>query len=226
MSEKPLAIVAGAGSGLGQALVSVFDKQGMKAVGLSRSADAGPGLDVRSCDLTDRDALNATVSDLILDHGAPRLVVHNPAHLVIAGFLDTSLEDMEACWRNMVLSCAALAQCTLQPMVRAGGGTFIVSGATASLRGGNRFAAFSSAKFALRGLTQALAREFQPAGVHVVHTILDGIIDTPASRNLHDLDPAKMMDPYELAQMYWQLAKQPKSVWTHELDLRPQSESF
>ncbi|WP_205214829.1 SDR family NAD(P)-dependent oxidoreductase [Altererythrobacter sp. ZODW24] len=74
----------------------------------------------------------------------------------------------------------------LQP---SGGGTFIVSGATASLRGGARFSAFASAKFALRGLTQSLAREFQPAGVHVTHTILDGTIDSERSRELHSLDP-------------------------------------
>jgi NAD(P)-dependent dehydrogenase (short-subunit alcohol dehydrogenase family) len=111
-------------------------------------------------------------------------------------------------------------------MVRAGGGTFIVSGATASLRSGAKFSAFASAKFALRGLTQSLAREFQPVGVHVCHAILDGIIDTARSRNLHNLDPAKMMKPEDIAEAYWQLAHQPQSTWTHELDLRPAFEGF
>jgi len=226
MTDQSLALVAGAGTGLGQALVQKFQDKGMKAVGLSRSPSETEGLDIRTCDLTDRDAVNATVAPLITEFGAPKIVVHNPAHLVIAGFLDTSLEDIEACWRNMVLSCATLAQCTLQPMVRAGGGTFIVSGATASLRGGGKFSAFASAKFALRGMTQSLAREFQPSGVHVVHTILDGIIDTPRSRELHSLDPSKMMKVDDLAEAYWQVSQQPKSVWTHELDLRPQSEGF
>ena len=94
------------------------------------------------------------------------------------------------------------------------------------MRGGARFSAFASAKFALRGLTQSLAREYQPAGVHVCHVILDGIIDTARSRDLHALDPAKMMKPEDIADAYWQLAHQPKSTWTHELDLRPSSESF
>ena len=111
-------------------------------------------------------------------------------------------------------------------MADAGGGTFIVSGATASIRGGAKFSAFASAKFALRGLTQSLAREYQPLGVHVCHAILDGIIDTAQSRDLHDLDPAKMMKPVDIAEAYWQLAHQPNSTWTHELDLRPASEGF
>lgn len=126
----------------------------------------------------------------------------------------------------MVQTAVLLAQSTLQPMVRGGGGTFIVSGATASLRGGAKFSAFASAKFALRGLTQSLAREYQADGIHVCHAILDGIIDTPRSRDLHSLDPAKMMKPEDIAEAYWQLAHQPRSTWTHELDLRPASEGF
>jgi NAD(P)-dependent dehydrogenase (short-subunit alcohol dehydrogenase family) len=94
------------------------------------------------------------------------------------------------------------------------------------LRGGAKFSAFASAKFALRGLTQSLAREFHPAGVHVCHAILDGIIDTDRSRDLHSLDPGRMMKPEDIAEVYWQLSHQPQSIWTHELDLRPASESF
>lgn len=126
----------------------------------------------------------------------------------------------------MVQSAVLLAQGVMQPMVRAGGGTFIVSGATASLRGGARLSAFASAKFALRGFTQSLAREYQPAGTHVAHVIIDGIIDTERSRALHSLDPKKMMDPSDIASAYLALARQPKSTWTHELDLRPASEGF
>jgi len=61
-------------------------------------------------------------------------------------------------------------------MSKRGRGSFIVSGATASLRGSAGFAAFAAAKFALRGLAQSLAREFQPAGIHVVHVVLDGVL--------------------------------------------------
>ncbi len=226
MSNKKLAIIAGAGAGLGHAMMRRFSAHGLHPVGFTRSGTPADGLDLRACDLTDAHSVQAAITPLIAEFGPPQIVVHNPASLVISPFLETSLEEIEACWRNMTLSAAVLAQTVMQPMVRAGGGTFIVSGATASLRGGAKFSAFASAKFALRGLTQALAREFQPAGVHVVHAILDGIIDTEASRAMHSLDPAKMMDPNDIADVYWQLSQQPKSVWSHEIDLRPQSEGF
>lgn len=225
-TTKPLAIVAGAGAGLGQSLLARFEAGGFAPVGLGRSEPDEVVGAFHALDLTDEARVSDVIADVIAEHGAPRIVVHNAAELVIAPFHNTHLKDYQRTWSSMVQSAILLAQSTIQPMVRASGGTFIVSGATASLRGGAKFSAFASAKFALRGFTQSLAREYQPAGVHVCHTILDGIIDTQRSRDLHAMDPAKMMRPQDIAEVYWQLAHQPKSAWTHELDLRPASEGF
>ena len=225
-TEKPLALVAGAGAGLGQSLLARFQEGGMTVIGLGRTHPAEAVAPFHQVNLSNPDETEPLIADLIARHGPPKIVVHNTAELVISPFPETTLEDYQRTWTSMVQSLVVLGQSTLQPMVRAGGGTLIVSGATASLRGGARFSAFASAKFALRGLTQSLAREYQPAGVHVAHVVLDGIIDSPRSRDLHSMDPAKMMKPDEIAQAYWQLAHQPRSTWTHELDLRPASESF
>ena len=178
MAHQPFALVAGAGPGLGQALMRRFIANGMTAVGLTRSGAPDSDLDIRACDLADANAVKPLVSELISTYGAPKIVVHNPAHLVIRAFLELTESDFLDSWRAMTLSAVLLGQSTLQPMVRGGGGSFLVSGATASLRGGANFAAFTAAKFALRGLTQSFAREFQPAGIHVAHIIMDGIIDT------------------------------------------------
>jgi NAD(P)-dependent dehydrogenase (short-subunit alcohol dehydrogenase family) len=225
-ARKPLVLVAGAGAGLGQSLLARFEQGGFMPVGFGRTRPDGPVGDFHQLDLTDEAAVTAVMGQVIAEYGPPKVVIHNTAELVIAPFAQTSLGDYHRAWTSMVQSAVLIAGSTMQPMVRAGGGTFIVSGATASLRGGAKFSAFASAKFALRGLTQSLAREFQPAGVHVCHAILDGIIDTARSRNLHNLDPAKMMKPEDIAEAYWQLAHQPQSTWTHELDLRPAFEGF
>lgn len=198
----------------------------MTAVGLGRTRPAETVGAFHHVDFTDDIAASALIAGTIEEYGPPEIVVHNTAELVIAPFMDTSLEDYQRTWTSMVRSLIVLGRAVLPLMAEAGGGALIVSGATASLRGGAKFSAFASAKFALRGLTQSLAREYQPAGVHVVHAILDGIVDTPRSRELHRLDPAKMMKPGDIAEAYWQLAHQPRSTWTHEIDLRPASESF
>ena len=226
VAQKPLAIVAGAGAGLGQSVLSRFEQGGYAVVGIGRTAPTDPVGEFHTLDLSDESAVQTQLAQIIDTHGVPSVVVHNTAELVIAPFGETTLDDFSRTWTSMVQTAFLLGQATLGAMAKEGRGTFIVSGATASLRGGAKFAAFASAKFALRGLTQSMAREFQSQGVHVCHAILDGIIDTDRSRNLHSLDPAKMMKPNDIAEAYWQLAHQPKSTWTHELDLRPASEGF
>ena len=227
MSSQPLAIVVGAGPGLGQALMRRFEKGGYKAIGFVRSSpSANNDLDIRQLNFSQAEDTKAEIVSLIEKYGPPKVVIHNTAKLVIAPFLETRLSDYEDTWCSMFLSAVTLAQAVIQPMMRGGGGAFLVTGATASLRGGARFSAFASAKFALRGLTQSLAHEYQASGIHVAHFILDGIIDTEASRELHSLDSSRMMKTEDIAENYWHIAHQASSTWSHEIDLRPQSENF
>jgi len=100
-------------------------------------------------------------------------------------------------------------------------------GATGSLRGGRRSAAFASSKFALRGLAQSLAREFSPAGIHIAHVVLDGLIWSEQTRARFAVaEQRACMSPQALAAAYLSLIEQDRSTWTHELDLRPWSEPF
>lgn len=225
MRNTGLVLIAGAGNGLGASLMKRFLEAGYDPVGINRSKADGD-IDILQADLTSMKETQAAVEAAIEKYGHPKVVIHNTAQLTIKPFLDMDEGEFEHVWRNMVLTAHNLARASMIPLINGGGGAFIVSGATASLRGGNKFSAFASAKFALRGLAQSLAREFQPKGVHIAHVILDGIMNTPKSRELHGMDPARMMSCDDIAQVYIDLAHQPKSTWTHELDLRPASESF
>lgn len=225
-AQRHLALVADAGAGPRQALLSCFEEGGLAPVGLGRTAPKDHLDAFDTLDLADPVALAPMVADIIAEYGPPVITVHNTTELVIAPFADTTINDFRSTWTSMVQTAVVLAQNTLQPMARAGGGTFIISRATASLSGGARFSAFGSAKITLRGLTQSLLREFQRAGVHLCHAVLHGIIDTEKSHDLHSLVPAKVMKPKDIAEAYWQLAHRPKSTWTHELDLRPATRGF
>ena len=110
-------------------------------------------------------------------------------------------------------------------------GTILFTGATASLRGSANFAAFAGAKHALRALAQSMARELGPKNIHVAHVVVDGAIDTefirsnfPARAALKDQDG--ILSPDAIAEVYWQLHLQPRSAWTHEMDLRPWLETW
>ena len=112
-----------------------------------------------------------------------------------------------------------------------GHGTILFTGATASLRGSAGFSAFAGAKHALRALGQSMARELGPQGVHVAHVVIDGAIDTAfIAENFPERyalkDRAGILDPEHIADNYWHLHQQPRSAWTHELDLRPWMETW
>jgi NAD(P)-dependent dehydrogenase (short-subunit alcohol dehydrogenase family) len=116
-------------------------------------------------------------------------------------------------------------------MLPAGGGSLLVTGATASLRARPPFTAFASAKAALRAVAHGMAREFGPKGLHVAHVVIDGAIDgDQLNRRIPQLKerlgPDGMLDPDAIADAYWQLHAQPRSSWTLELDLRPWKETF
>ncbi len=99
------------------------------------------------------------------------------------------------------------------------------------MRGSSGFSAFASAKFALRALSQSVARELGPEGIHVSHFISDGAIDTVfIKENFPDRYALKEKDgilsPEKIADSYWFVHSQHRSAWTHELDLRPYMETF
>lgn len=117
-------------------------------------------------------------------------------------------------------------------MVERGRGTIIFTGSSASVTGFAGYSDLSCGKFALRGLSQSLAREFQPAGVHIAHVIIDGVIGerrSPRSSRAGGAgDPAAAAtgagaDPDAVAQSYWHVHAQDKSAWTQEMDIRSSS---
>ena len=144
----------------------------------------------------------------------------------MAPFLELAAADFESSWRAGVVSAAAAARAVLPGMLRERSGTILLTGATASLRGSANFAAFAVAKFGLRALAQSLAREYQPQGIHVAHVVLDGVLRGSGSAARFQLGDDRTLDPAAVARTYRQLAEQPRSAWTHELELRPASEKF
>ena len=100
--------------------------------------------------------------------------------------------------------------------------TLLFTGATASIKASIGFSAFASAKWALRALSQSLAKEFGPLGVHVGHVVADGVFDTPMRKEMQPGgDEEPWMSTEEMAESYWGMHIQGKRAWSWEIDLRP-----
>ncbi|MGH8760360.1 MAG: SDR family NAD(P)-dependent oxidoreductase, partial [Burkholderiales bacterium] len=135
--------------------------------------------------------------------------------------------DFEAAWRTNALGCFLSVQQVLPGMRRRGGGCIVVIGATASIKGGAHFAAFASAKAALRSLAQSLARQLGPENIHVAHVVIDGVVALERTRKLMpDRKDEFFMQPDAIADSVFHLTTQPRSAWTFELDLRPFAEKW
>lgn len=221
MTKQQIAVVVGAGPGLGQALVDCFAKAGMQVAMVSRSGSSGEAsssTNVRtySCDATDPQAVKALFETVESDLGPPDLVVFNIGTWQPGSILEIKAEDLEQAWRVGCLGGFIVGQVAARGMVERGQGTILFSGATASLRGSANFAALAVPKFGLRALAQSMARELGSKGIHVAHIIIDGHIGASDGG----------LKPSEIASAYYALHQQSHSAWTHEIDLRAWNESF
>ena len=234
--EREIAVVVGAGPGLGWALAKRFAQAGMQVVAAARdpvklkpavSAEGASGVQLEACDATQPIAVTRLFDTVERDFGIPGLVVFNAGTYERGGILDITPESFERCWRTGCFGGFLVGQAAARLMASRAAGTIIFTGATASLRGGAGFANLAVPKFGLRALAQSMARELGPKGIHVAHVIIDGQIESERSRHLQDeRGPASLLPAGAIAESYYQLHRQPRGAWTHELDLRPWVERF
>jgi NAD(P)-dependent dehydrogenase (short-subunit alcohol dehydrogenase family) len=233
--NRQVAVVAGAGPGLGRALAQRFIQGGMQVALLARdatrlnalAASIGPDARPIACDLTDPGVVGAVFARVDQELGSPQCVVFNAGAYRPGAVLEVTAQEFLDCWKIGCFAGFLVGQQAAQRMVERGNGSILFTGATASLRGSARFVNLASPKFALRALAQSMARELGPRGVHVAHVIIDGQIHAPDPRPADTSSAADArLEPSAIAESYWQLHAQPRNAWTLELDLRPWVEKF
>ena len=140
-------------------------------------------------------------------------------------FVEITPESFARGWQVGVLGSFLCSQAVVPDMLKKNAGCLLFTGATSSVRGGAL--TFSSAKFALRGIAQSLARELWTQGIHVAHIVIDGVIREHEFEQGGEEQAAEpLMNPAAIAEAYWNLARQDRSAWSLELDLRPHREKF
>jgi NAD(P)-dependent dehydrogenase (short-subunit alcohol dehydrogenase family) len=185
-------VVAGANVGLGGALAQEFQRDA-HVVALGRApAIAAVAAETAAvpvaCELTDPDGVARALAEVERTLAPPDVVIYNAHRIELRSALETTPDAFVEAWRAGCLGAFVVARRVLPRMRDRRAGTLVFTGATGSVRGGKRSAAFASAKFALRGLAQSLAREFGPAGVHVVHVVIDGLVWSERSRAASERD--------------------------------------
>jgi NAD(P)-dependent dehydrogenase (short-subunit alcohol dehydrogenase family) len=232
--RKPVCVVVGVGPGNGAALARRFHAEGYAVALLARSTELTSelakelaGARAFACDVADEAAVDRTFSTIAAEMGPVEVLLYNAGSGVWGTIEEVSAKDFEQAWRVNTLGAFLASKCVVGPMKKAGRGSIVFIGATASRRGNVKTAAFAPAKAAQRSLAESMARTLWPAGIHVAIVILDGVVDLARTRKMMpDKPDGFFLKPEELAESVYLLTRQKRSVWSFEVEARPFGESW
>jgi NAD(P)-dependent dehydrogenase (short-subunit alcohol dehydrogenase family) len=240
-SQVKVALGVGAGDAIGAAYarrfaaggyaIAIARRDASKSAGLVAEIEAAGGVaKAYSTDARDEQSVQALFESVERDLGPVEVCLYNAGANYRAALLDTTAEMFEKVWRLGCMGGFLTGREAARHMLTRGRGSILFTGATASMRGGAGFAAFSASKWGLRALAQSMARELGPQGIHVAHLVVDGGVDSPAiharRRAANDgkdpnIAPDALMNLDSIASAYWTLSQQTRDAWTFELDIRP-----
>src|SRR5271168_3249519 len=245
-TRNATAAVIGAGDYIGAEIAKNFATEGFTVFAGRRDGAklaplvsdieaAGGSIVARALDARKEDEVAAFLDDA--DRHAPlEVCIFNVGANVNFPILETTDRVFRKVWEMACWSGFLAGREAARIMVPREKGAIFFTGATAGLRGGSGYAAFASAKFALRGLAQAMARELGPKRIHVAHLVIDAGVDTQFVREriaaregqaaLDNLDPGRLMNPASVADAYWALYSQAPDAWTFEQEIRPFGEKW
>jgi NAD(P)-dependent dehydrogenase (short-subunit alcohol dehydrogenase family) len=238
--------IVGAGDFIGAAIARRFAAEGYRVHGGRRGGEklaplaeeiaaAGGHFTGHTLDARAEESVAAFLD--AADADAPlELCIFNVGANVQFGLTETTERVFRKVWEMACLGGFLTGREAAKRMLVHGRGSIFFTGATASVRGGKGYAAFASAKAGLRVMAQSMARELGPQNIHVAHLIIDAGVDTAFVREriaaargvdaVANLPTDTLMEPASIAEAYWQLHRQSRDAWTHELDLRPYGETW
>ena len=243
--SNPVCLIVGAGDYIGAAIARRFAaggytvclgrRNGEKSAALVKEInDSGGQAHGFTLDAREETQIEERFAMIENEIGPLEIVISNPGGNVNFPIRETTERVFYKVWKMACLTGFLSGREAAKYMVPRKKGTILFTGATASIRGGSGFGAFASAKFALRGLAQSMARELGPQNIHVAHLIIDAGVDTAFVKerleargiNRDELPEDTLMNPKSVGEAYWMLHNQTRDAWTHEMDLRPFAENF
>jgi NAD(P)-dependent dehydrogenase (short-subunit alcohol dehydrogenase family) len=220
-----VALIVGGGPGISAAFAQELVADGYQVALAARNQDKlrpladALGAIPFEADASSAQSLVRLFNEVDRSLGQPNVVLFNPSARVRGDLLSLDIVAASAAIQATALGALVTAQEAARRMLPRGSGSIFFTGATAGVKGFARSSVFAMGKFAVRGLAQSLARELGPAGIHVVHFVIDGAVVQGSA------DPGAFT-PQAIARSYMAALAQPPGAWSWELELRSHTESF
>lgn len=233
-TDKPVAVVAGAGPGNGAALARRFAEAGHAVALLARRRATLAPIEAEladahgfECDVADPTSVDETFARIRSELGEVDVLLYNAGSGMFGDVETITPDQFEQAWRVNAYGALLCSRQVIAGMKAKGAGGIVFIGATASRRGGVRSAAFAPAKAAQRSLAESMARKLWPAGIHVALIVIDGVVDLPATRAAMPDRPADaFVDPAGVAEIAFALCHQERRAWSFEVEARPCVETW
>ena len=235
MDTKKSCIILGAGPSIGLATAKKFASAGFNIALASRNINnlkslaknndlMNVNVKIYEVDASSEKQVINLVSSVEQELGPIEIGIYNPSKFVKKSIFDLSKKEIEESWKVSCLGGFIFGKEVAKRLVIRKKGTIIFTGATAGMRGSKDFAAFAIGKFGLRALAQSMARELHPLGIHILWVNIDGAVKR--EKNELNNKEENLIDPNDIANFYFQLHSQPRSAWSHDVELRPWKEKF
>jgi NAD(P)-dependent dehydrogenase (short-subunit alcohol dehydrogenase family) len=179
------------------------------------------------CDVSSASQVADAMAHIRKLYGSPNVLIHNAVGGGWGTFLEIDPQMLEHNFRVNVMGLLYLAREVAPAMIEAGSGTILVTGNTSALRGKANFAGFAPTKAAQRILSESIARDLGPLGIHVAYVLIDAVIDVPRMRErLREAPDEFFIKPSAIADELWHLYTQNRSAWSFLTELRPFAEKW
>ena len=232
--SKKVCLITGVVPGTGASLARRFARGGYQIAMLARDKERLRELESEIqeskgfvCDVSDEIAVTKVVNSVVSEIGQPEILIHNAVGAVFGNFMEIDPADLNANFQTNVMGLCYLSRLLAPAMIAAGKGAIIASGNTSALRGKANFAGFAPTKAAQRIFAESLARELGPKGIHVAYVLIDAVIDLKWTREwLPDKPDEYFIQPDDIAETTYQVAHQPRSAWSFNVEVRPFGENW
>ncbi|MEC7787384.1 MAG: SDR family NAD(P)-dependent oxidoreductase [Pseudomonadota bacterium] len=241
---EKVCLVIGAGAGIGGTVAKKFAANGYHAFLARRTDEEGLNKLINEIETSggkasgsllnviEENSIEDLVNKIESEIGPIDTVIYNiGAQIGDRALAETSYKAFEMGWRMATFGLFRLAQVVTPKMKERQAGNIIVTSATSAVRGNGGQHSHAAAMGGRRMLCQSLNAEFSKDGIHIAHVIIDGAVDAPDTlgkmlgpdlfeKFKEQKGENGMILPEEVAETYLFIAKQKKSTWTHEIDIR------